>query len=182
MGKLHTKIGAVEAILPFIAAIQVLMLAGCGGGKGAFREDAQKNGDGKAPLSYYEATLRPSEFDEEPEIVQRAHAQTGTSANVDLRADSTVIEEVSGQGYRIQVFASSSIDEANGAKAIAIQRVQHDSVYVVYDPPVYKVRIGDYPTRLEANQQLARLVNIGYPDAWVVADRITQRKVVRIAR
>lgn len=173
MGQLHSTIAAGLA----------LFALACGGEQQATRQESQgKEGNGKAPLAYYEATLKPSDFDEEVDLVKRAQAQTGTSVNIDMRADSTVIEEESGQGYRIQVFASSNIDEANAAKAVAAERVNHDSVYVVYDPPVYKVRVGDYPTRLEANQQLSRLINNGYPDAWVVADRITQRKVVRIAR
>lgn len=174
MGQLYSKIAAL---------VSVLFVAGCGGSQGAFQsvgsEDDQSK---KAPLSYYEATLRPSDFDEEVEIVQKAHAQSTGFMPLDIPSDSTVIVEEVTQGFRVQIFASSSIDEANAAKAIAEGKYRRDSIYVVYDPPVYKVRIGDYATRFEANQQLTRLVNSGYPDAWVVADRVVQRRAVRVEK
>ena len=173
MGQLHTTIGA---------AIIVLAIAGCGGERHTLRQEPEQDKNAKEPLSYYEATLRPSEFDEDVDVVQKASVQTGKSVNIDFPSDSTVVEEVKGQGFRIQIFASSNIDEANSAKMVAAQRLPRDSVYVVYDPPVYKVRVGDFPTRLEANQHLSQLINIGYPDAWVVTDRITRRTVVRISK
>jgi hypothetical protein len=145
--------------------------------------DEQNGTREKAPLAYYEATLRPSEFDEEVEIVRQTHERQGESVTpFDLPSDSTVVETVEVQGFRIQVFASASIDEAAAARESARTKVGSDSVYVVYDPPVYKVRVGDYATRLEANQRLPRIVNLGFPDAWVVSDRITLRRITRIPR
>ena len=61
-----------------------------------------------------------------------------------------------------------------------MRKVREDSVYVVYDPPVYKVRVGDYTSRLEASRKLSTFIDKGYPDAWIVADRIVQRRLVRI--
>lgn len=160
------------------------MLISCGDSKETLRQTFSGSEDKpkKAPLSYYEATLRPSDFDEEVEIVQKAHAQATGGVPIDIPADSTSVEVEVVQGFRVQLFASSSIDEATAAKMTAEEKALRDSIYVVYDPPVYKVRIGDYPTRLEANQKLARLVNLGYPDAWVVADRIVLRRILRFAR
>ncbi len=161
----------------------LLVLAGCGQGKDAFRpEDLGDAQSKKAPLSYYEATLRPSDFDEEVEIIQKARAQSAGILPLDIPSDSTVVVVEETQGFRIQIFASSSIDEANAAKVGAEEKFLRDPIYVVYDPPVYKVRVGDYSTRFDANQQLTRLVNIGYPDAWVVADRIVQRRTVRVPK
>jgi septal ring-binding cell division protein DamX len=160
----------------------LFLLAGCGPGKEAFQSPDVQDEKSKKPLSYYEATLRPSDFDEEVEIVQKAHSQTAGFVPLEIPSDSAVIVEEFTQGFRVQIFASSSIDEANAAKATAEEKAIRDSIYIVYDPPVYKVRVGDYATRFEANQHLTRLVNIGYPDAWVVADRVVQRKMVRVSR
>jgi hypothetical protein len=163
--------------LPFAFSLQ-----GCGGERQTLKDD--ENGTkAKAPMVYYEATLRPSEFDEEVEIIQQAHEKQGESAlPFEVPSDSTVVETVEVQGFRIQVFASSSIDDASAAQIVAREKVVTDSVYVVYDPPVYKVRVGDYATRLEANQRLPRLVHLGYTDAWVVSDKISLRRVTRIPR
>ena len=161
----------------------MFLLAGCGETRETFRSvGSEENQSKKAPLSYYEATLRPSDFDEEVEIVQKAHAQSSGFIPLNIPSDSTVVVEEATQGFRVQIFASSSIDEANAAKTVAEEKVLRDSIYIVYDPPVYKVRVGDYATRFEANQHLTRLVNIGYPDAWVVADRIVLRRNVRVEK
>ncbi|MEX1139725.1 MAG: SPOR domain-containing protein [Bacteroidota bacterium] len=157
----------------------LLLLAGCGGERGLLQDELE--GKRKAPLGYYESTLRPSEFDEEVDAVQKAHAQSGNVTPIELPNDSTVIEIVETQGFRVQIFASASIDEATAAQRVARNQIG-DSVYVVYDPPVYKVRIGDFASRLEANQRLTRAVHMGYDDAWVVADKIYLRRVTRIAR
>lgn len=157
-----------------------LLVAGCGNSKETFRPSADQTT--RAPLGYYESTLRPSDFDEEVETIQKAHAQSTGAVPLDIPSDSTYVLEERSQGFRIQIFASSSIDEANAAKVVAEEKALRDSIYVVYDPPVYKVRVGDYSTRLEANQHLTRLINIGYPDAWVVSDRVVQRRIVRVSK
>ena len=160
-----------------LSALAMTMI-GCGLGASTFEGENDQNR--KHPLSYYEATLRPSDFDEEIEVVQKAHQETRTSPLPDLPPDSLTIEEEVIQGFRIQIFATASIDEATAAKTLASRQVGEDSVYVVYDPPVYKVRVGDYGTRLEASRKLSSLIDKGYPDAWIVSDRIVQRKLVRL--
>jgi len=161
------------------SVVALVLLAGCGGGSQLLQDELE--GKRKAPLAYYESTLRPAEFDEEVDAVQKAHAQSDNVTPIDLPNDSTFVEIVETQGFRIQIFASGSIDEATAAKRVLNQKVA-DSVYVVYDPPVYKVRMGDYASRLEANQRLTRIVNIGYDDAWVVSDKIYLRRVTRVSR
>lgn len=165
----------------FTPVLLGFLLTGCGTG-GQMLSDGQDGTKEKAPLAYYEATLRPSEFDEDVENIQKAHEQQGESPLIpDLPTDSTVVETVEVQGFRIQLFASANIDEAATTQRTARDQVG-DSVYVVYDPPVYKVRVGNYATRLEASQRLPRIVNLGYPDAWVVSDKISLRRVTRIPR
>lgn len=133
----------------------------------------------KAPLAVYEATLRPSLYDEEVDVVQQAHKEEQERRGLEVGRDSLVVEEEVSQGYRVQIFSTSNIDEANAMRASVQQMLASDTVYVVYDPPVYKVRVGDYVSRLEANRMLTFMLDRGFRDAWVVADRITRRKIVR---
>lgn len=165
------------------AVIAMAIIAGCTPSGQTTRdgEEIEFDQNRKRPLSYYEATLRPSDLDEEIEVVQKAHAETKTIPLPDFPEDSVGVEEEIGQGFRIQIFASASIDEANASRAVAMRRTREDSVYVVYDPPVYKVRVGDYTSRLEASRKLSTFIDKGYPDAWIVADRVVQRKLVRFS-
>lgn len=143
------------------------------------KQQPTKEGE-QAPLDVFESSFRPSLYDEDVEAVERHLGHREEQA--DERRDSVAVEEEVLQGFRIQIFASPRIDEATRAKQTAAQLITTDSLYIVFDPPVYKVRVGDYPTRLEANRALAAIVQKGYPDAWIVADRIIQRKFIRIRR
>lgn len=133
-----------------------------------------------APLPRYEATFNPSDYDEEIEEAQKSRDQEGRQKRIEAEQDSVIVESESAQGFRIQIFATPSIDEANAMKMTAAQKVIEDSVYVVFDPPVYKVRLGDFKTRIEAGRRLSSLVETGFPDAWVVSDRIVHRKFIRV--
>jgi hypothetical protein len=135
----------------------------------------------KLPLSAYEATLNPVDFDQEVEVVQKEHGEDKKEqAPLEIPKDSVVIQEEVVQGFRIQVFSSSNVDEAALMKTIVFEKFMGDSIYVVYDPPVYKVRVGDFVNRYEANQRLPEFVEKGYRDAWIVPDRVIQRKLVRV--
>jgi len=136
----------------------------------------------KKPLSEYEATLDPTQYDEEVEVVQKKKEEEKPVQELQLPKDSTVVQETSQLGFRIQIFSTSSIDEAMNMKVNILAKLPQDSVYVVYDPPVYKVRLGDFTTRYDASTELPSIVNLGYADAWIVPDNIVRRKTIQVPR
>jgi len=168
--------------LGILLSALVALLAGCGSSEGS-RNDTESRSDGRErriPLSQIEREFNPSGYDDELEAVVQQHEIEQHRAAGEASKDSLIIESEPTQGYRIQIFATGNIDEANAMRVTTVQRVTEDSVYIVYDPPVYKVRVGDFRTRAEASQKLGALSNIGFADAWVVGDRILIRKVVRV--
>ena len=136
----------------------------------------------KRPLSEYEATLDPSQYEDDVEVVEKKKAEEKAAAELQIPKDSSVVQETSQMGFRIQIFSTSSIDEAMNIKTNFLAKLPQDSVYVVYDPPVYKVRLGDFPSRYDASIELPTIVNMGYPDAWIVPDNIVRRKVIQVPR
>ena len=79
------------------------------------------------------------------------------------------------QGYRVQVFVSSNRENAQKIKVEA-EEIFPERVYVPYDAPYYKVRVGDCLTRREAELLLEKAVRHGYRDAWVVRTLVNQLK------
>jgi cell division septation protein DedD len=69
-------------------------------------------------------------------------------------------------GWRIQVFASSSMARADEFSRKARQRFT-EAVYVEYDPPLYKVRVGDFLSKEDARHMANRAKAEGF-DAWIV--------------
>jgi hypothetical protein len=169
--------------LPVIAFISLfVVLSGCGSTEGARKSSTASTGEQarKVALPQVEKTFNPSDYDDEIEVVQKQHAFEQERTSAEYQQDSVVVESEVTQGYRIQIFATGGIDDANAMRQTAVQRLPDDSVYVVFDPPVYKVRVGDFRTRVEANQRLGVISALGFADAWVVGDKITIRKSVRV--
>jgi hypothetical protein len=168
--------------ISLILAVLVPLLSGCGA-SGSSRREAPPPPEErvqKVPLSRFERTFNPSDYDDEIEEIQKQHIIEQEKTAASHQHDSLAIESEYSQGYRIQIYATGNIDEANAMRMTAAQRITDDSLYVVFDPPVYKVRVGDFQTRAEANQKLGAIVSMGFADAWVVGDRIILRKLVRV--
>lgn len=83
------------------------------------------------------------------------------------------------QGYRVQIIQSTNRAEAERAVQSAMSwwrrsRGGSPEVYLVYRAPYYRVRVGNFAQRPEADR-VAR----AFPNAFVVPDRVTVRQVVQ---
>ncbi len=77
-------------------------------------------------------------------------------------------------GYRIQIFFDSGANSKNKAKTVCDdfrRRYSETGVYLHFISPNYKVRVGDFRTRLDAFRFLQE-IQVHYPSAYVVADQI----------
>ncbi len=77
------------------------------------------------------------------------------------------------EGYRLQIFESSSVEETNRTLR-KFERSLKDSVYMVFEAPLYKLRLGNFVTKKEAEKQKANLNKKGYKNIWIVRSRIEQ--------
>ena len=77
-------------------------------------------------------------------------------------------------GFRIQIFFDSgNLSKSKASKVYDdfITRFPEIPAYLTFKAPNYKVRIGDFRTRLDA-QRFMRTIATEFPDAWVIADEI----------
>jgi hypothetical protein len=77
-------------------------------------------------------------------------------------------------GFRIQIFFDSGInssDRARQARDVFQAMFPDVPAYVSWKAPNYRVRVGDFRNRLEAEKVLQSIL-IGYPNAWVIKDEI----------
>jgi hypothetical protein len=74
-------------------------------------------------------------------------------------------------GYRIQVAFSNDRQEAYNSKSKLYKELPGEKCYVEYEQPYYKLRLGDYTTRLKAYDEL-RTVITKYPGAFVVRAKV----------
>lgn len=80
--------------------------------------------------------------------------------------DSTASEVSPSEVYRVQVFTSRLYAEATRERQLAAE-IFNLPIYLDYEVPYYKLRVGDFATRDEAENMLAEIKSIGYRNAWV---------------
>ncbi|MBD3421206.1 MAG: hypothetical protein GF398_13905 [Chitinivibrionales bacterium] len=74
-------------------------------------------------------------------------------------------------GFRIQCFATSQVERARAEKKNLEMRTRH-SVYISYNAPYYKLFVGDFKHKANAQKELNALREEGYPDAWIVSTKV----------
>jgi len=78
------------------------------------------------------------------------------------------------EGYRVQVLATRYFERADSL-AVIMNFFFSDSVYVDFEAPNYKVRIGDFTDRDSAESLQQELVQMGYNSAWILRARINSQ-------
>lgn len=79
------------------------------------------------------------------------------------------------QGFRIQVYAGSDLNNANKIRADFIITFRETPVHLDWDAPTFKVKAGDYVSRSEAMKHLSEIRQM-FPDAFVVPDEVMVQK------
>jgi len=82
------------------------------------------------------------------------------------------------EGYRVQVL--STLDHESAADLRTKLHPQFDDeVYVIFDPPNYKVRVGNFRSRFDAEVAQLRLQKMGYATAWIIRSEVWVRPRTR---
>jgi hypothetical protein len=78
------------------------------------------------------------------------------------------------RGWRVEIFFESgnfSKRLAMEARAAFVEKYSGIPSYLIFQQPYYKVRVGDFHTKMEA-EKLLRTIERDYPNAFVVFDEI----------
>ena len=77
------------------------------------------------------------------------------------------IEEKKLEVFRIQIFESTVASIAR-AEAKRFQNILGDTVYINFETPLYKLRIGNYINRKNAEDAIESISKLGAKDAWII--------------
>jgi hypothetical protein len=154
----------------FFLVIAALLIAGCGStrktstGPPASTEDAARA---------YESSFRPSDHDPQTQRTIAPILSAPETSAVAVPPEPVELASLDMiQGYRVQVFSSTSIDEARAKKTEMDILVPDEWFYLEYESPSYKIRAGNFATRFEADRFARMLLEKGYADCWAVPRRI----------
>lgn len=177
-----------------VLGLVTIVTLGCSGKAGPAEEA------GKVKVEPQEAAARfdPMDLPQDNEIIPRLHPRTapifsrpvtnGTdTSDVDSLApvpDPIVgtepplklgIDTLNNQAFRIQIGATELFGDARKEKKIA-EEIFDQPVYLDYEVPYYKLRVGSFADRRSAEQYLQKAKMVGYSNAWVVTVRVTVKE------
>jgi hypothetical protein len=150
--------------------ILLLLFIGCRQSKDTTKAgDAHESG---GTSNRYEEDFQPADHDPDIYVLlgeQRDSAQH--RGNFQPSVTPTEPAEVVA-GFRVQLLSSEDIDEARTKKAEAESLFPNEWIYMVYDPPTYKIRAGNFVARFEADRFLKQAIERGYKNAWIVPEKV----------
>ncbi len=112
-------------------------------------------------------------------LINYSRAQTGSIQIIDHAGANALVDRhiyfnkqhSELPGWRIQIFASPSMTEAKNSKAEFLQKYDEKSATIVFEAPDYKVRIGNFLNRFDANRDFQEVI-INYPNAFICKDLV----------
>ena len=75
------------------------------------------------------------------------------------------------KGYRVQILISQTEQELQDVKT-EIEKSINEQSYIIFELPNYKLRVGNFLNRKEAENFQKKIVRLGYRTAWVVPTMI----------
>ena len=165
-------------IYKFVVIFALLLLIGCR--PAAVSKEKSQNKDDNTE----NAQFNPLELPSDTTIVPKVNPQEGNligkpvitdngsaEQNSPLRTLVESIDTLNSQSFRIQLFSSKLYGVGKQAFRVA-EEIFDRPVYLDYEVPYYKIRVGNFADRDEAEKYLLKVRTAGYNDAWVVAVNI----------
>jgi hypothetical protein len=75
------------------------------------------------------------------------------------------------QGYRIQIYSDNKKQPARDEKAKFLSLFSNVKAHEIYQQPYFKIRVGDFRTKLEA-YKFQREIYENFPNSFIVKDEI----------
>ena len=86
-------------------------------------------------------------------------------------------DQLAKEVFRIQIFESSVASIAR-SEAKRFQNILGDTVYTDFETPLYKLRIGSYQNRKNAEEAVESISKLGAKDAWIIRTKVKSRKTL----
>ena len=92
-----------------------------------------------------------------------------------LGKTSNITGDEQANGYRVQIFFGSSRQAAYDAQAKFNEEYPELRTYIIYNEPNFKVRAGDFRTRLEA-EKLVKEISPMFTSLFIIPEKINPPK------
>lgn len=75
-------------------------------------------------------------------------------------------------GFRVQILATDDLEQVKRMQNRVLNRISQKNIYILFDPPFYKLQIGDFTVLSLAENLEFKLKQLGYTNARIVREKI----------
>lgn len=104
-------------------------------------------------------------------IVQDPKIEALIARRLELKREAAGTTRVTAEGFRVQIFSGSDRDKTYQEQARFKSMYPAVNTYISYTQPNYKIRVGDFRTRLEAEKFMNQILKV-YPTLFIFQERI----------
>ena len=122
-------------------------------------------------LFWFDANTLDNELPNFPLIINKAIS----GDNIPPPESKNEADQITKEVFRIQIFESSVASIAR-AEAKRFQNIFGDTVYIDFETPLYKLRIGNFKNRKSAEEGIQTIQRLGANDAWIIRTKAKSRK------
>jgi hypothetical protein len=162
---------ATAAIRSALLVVPILLFSGCPSSQEVVQSTTREDHP-SASVRRAEETFNPSDYDPVPRAPRGLDTSRVAPSELTDRTTPLQTADELTPGYRVQIISTTSIDEADAKKSLAESLFPSEWFYIQYDAPSYKIRAGNFRVRLDADRFRSLIAARGFPDAWVVPERV----------
>jgi hypothetical protein len=171
----------------FSIAILLLVLASCA------RSISSKSA-GETAISSYEEDLsavRPKAVWEKPGMKDEQVLETTAFRLDEPKNENTKINKALGEivaynanigqmpGYRLQIYSGNDRSGFESAKSYILQHFPYLEIYESYSQPTYRVKVGDFLKKMDAERYYSLLMN-RFSSSKIIMDDVEVQKSLKI--
>ena len=171
-----------------ILLVLVTVFAACSGGAGPGEERKSE----PTTVTTSSTKLDPLDLPQDtriiPQLQPRQGEIIGSGNEAETKSDSVEskpaeltkpikpqVDSLASQALRIQLHSTEVFGDAKRERLIA-EEIFDQPVYLDYEVPYYKVRVGSFADRKDAESYLQKAKTAGYQNAWIVAVRVNVKE------
>lgn len=161
----------------------IILLLGCGSSTGSrYNENSKKSEESKNEKKLQE------DFDITPyktKIDIKEKTKPVTKESIEAWYDYTNSADVSiagkivvntVNGFRVRVFSTDNLNEADSLRNELYTKTNQKQIYIIFDPPFYRIEIGDFTDISSARDLKFKLNQLGYSEARIVNEKVNVYK------
>ncbi len=136
----------------------------------------------------YKSSNEPDVISTEKTTTMPASTVTDAPLHVNKRLD-TILDTIAvhnksikfTNGFRIQIYVGNDRKAADDAKIYTYQTYPEIFPYLSFQQPIYKVKIGDFLNRMDAERYFSDIKDL-YPSAMILPDRVEIKKGMMVSK